>query len=83
MSGQELQFIEEAFDSNFIAPLGPMVEAFEKEFARLAFPNLRPSPKIMKGKKASYTVFTKTNRKKICLHTSEIGDLFRGRTIDD
>lgn len=33
MSGQELNFIREAFESNYIAPLGPMVDAFEKEFA--------------------------------------------------
>jgi dTDP-4-amino-4,6-dideoxygalactose transaminase len=29
----ELRFIEEAFKSNYIAPLGPMVDAFEQEFA--------------------------------------------------
>jgi dTDP-4-amino-4,6-dideoxygalactose transaminase len=33
MSGNELQFIQEAFTTNYIAPLGPMVEAFEKEFS--------------------------------------------------
>lgn len=33
MGGEELNFIQEAFESNYIAPLGPMVEAFEKEFA--------------------------------------------------
>lgn len=33
MSGEELPLIHEAFDSNFIAPLGPMVDAFESEFA--------------------------------------------------
>lgn len=33
MSGQELSFIEEAFASNYIAPLGPMVDAFEAKFA--------------------------------------------------
>jgi dTDP-4-amino-4,6-dideoxygalactose transaminase len=33
MGGQEVRFIEEAFQSNYIAPLGPMVDAFEKEFA--------------------------------------------------
>lgn len=33
MSGMELSFIEEAFASNYIAPLGPMVDAFEKEFS--------------------------------------------------
>ena len=29
--GYEKQFVEEAFNSNWIAPLGPMVDAFEKE----------------------------------------------------
>ncbi|WP_456279538.1 DegT/DnrJ/EryC1/StrS family aminotransferase [Bacillus sp. AK128] len=33
MSGLELQYIKEAFDSNWIAPLGPHVDAFEKELA--------------------------------------------------
>jgi dTDP-4-amino-4,6-dideoxygalactose transaminase len=33
MSGEELHFIHEAFESNYIAPLGPLVDAFEKEFA--------------------------------------------------
>ena len=33
MSGDELNFIKEAFDSNWIAPLGPHVDAFEKETA--------------------------------------------------
>ena len=33
MSGRELALIEEVFASNYIAPLGPMVDAFEREFA--------------------------------------------------
>jgi pyridoxal phosphate-dependent aminotransferase EpsN len=33
MSGEEKIFFEEAFDSNWIAPLGPQVDAFEKEVA--------------------------------------------------
>ena len=33
MGGEELRFVKEAFESNYIAPLGPMVDAFEKEFA--------------------------------------------------
>jgi pyridoxal phosphate-dependent aminotransferase EpsN len=32
MSGEELNFIHEAFSSNWIAPVGPHVDAFEKEF---------------------------------------------------
>ena len=33
MGGEELNLIGEAFASNYIAPLGPMVDAFEREFA--------------------------------------------------
>jgi Predicted pyridoxal phosphate-dependent enzyme apparently involved in regulation of cell wall biogenesis len=34
MSGEELDFIHEAFSSNWIAPVGPHVDAFEKEFCQ-------------------------------------------------
>ncbi len=33
MSGLELQFVHEAFESGWVAPLGPQVDAFEQEFA--------------------------------------------------
>lgn len=33
MCGKEIEFVENAFDSNWIAPLGPHVDAFEKEIA--------------------------------------------------
>lgn len=33
MSGLETEFVNEAFASNYIAPLGPQVDAFEREFA--------------------------------------------------
>jgi len=32
LSENELKFVKEAFDSNYIAPLGPQVDAFEKAF---------------------------------------------------
>lgn len=34
IGGDEIQFVEQAFNTNYIAPLGPMVDSFEKEFAR-------------------------------------------------
>src|SRR5262249_8644254 len=34
MSGEELELVKDAFTSNWIAPLGPHVNAFEQEFAR-------------------------------------------------
>jgi len=32
MGGEEIEFVRKAFDSNYIAPLGPQVDAFEGEF---------------------------------------------------
>ena len=32
MGGKEISYVNEAFQSNYIAPLGPMVDAFEREF---------------------------------------------------
>ena len=34
MSGMELELVKEAFATNWIAPLGPHVDGFEKEFAK-------------------------------------------------
>ncbi len=36
MTGREMDYIKDAFDSNWIAPLGPHVDAFEKEVAAYA-----------------------------------------------
>lgn len=33
MSGKEMNYIQEAFDQNWVAPLGPNVDAFERELA--------------------------------------------------
>lgn len=33
LSGEELELVHEAFASNYIAPVGPMVDAFEREFS--------------------------------------------------
>ena len=35
MSGRERELVREAFESNWIAPLGPHVDAFEREFAEM------------------------------------------------
>ena len=35
MSGMEMEYIQEAFESNWIAPLGPNVDAFENEIASI------------------------------------------------
>lgn len=36
MSGNERKYIDEAFETNWIAPLGPHIDAFEKEIAEYA-----------------------------------------------
>ena len=36
---QELEFVKEAFDTNWIAPVGPHVDAFEQEFCQLTGAN--------------------------------------------
>jgi dTDP-4-amino-4,6-dideoxygalactose transaminase len=33
MGGEEVRLVQEAFESNYIAPIGPMINAFEQEFA--------------------------------------------------
>ncbi|MDE6432862.1 MAG: aminotransferase class I/II-fold pyridoxal phosphate-dependent enzyme [Lachnospiraceae bacterium] len=33
MHGEELKYVQEAFDTNWVAPLGPNVNSFEREFA--------------------------------------------------
>ena len=33
MHGDEQKYVQEAFDTNWVAPLGPNVTAFEKEMA--------------------------------------------------
>ena len=35
MGGEELNFVQEAFASNYIAPVGPQLDAFEQEFAEM------------------------------------------------
>lgn len=35
MGGEEIRFVQDAFDSNYIAPLGPQVDAFEREFSEV------------------------------------------------
>ena len=36
MSGKEQQYIQEAFDTNWVVPLGPNVNAFEEDLAAFA-----------------------------------------------
>ena len=36
MNGHEMEYIQEAFDTNWVAPLGKNVDEFEKELAAYA-----------------------------------------------
>src|SRR5665811_176181 len=35
MGGKEMKYIQEAYDTNWVAPLGPNVNEFEKELAHI------------------------------------------------
>ena len=37
MGDEEFKFVKEAFDTNWIAPVGPHVDAFEKELSEYIF----------------------------------------------
>ena len=39
MSGYEMNFVQEAFDTNWVAPLGPNVNEFEKSLKSYSFQN--------------------------------------------
>lgn len=45
MSGEEQQYIQEAFDTNWVVPLGPNVNAFEAELENYpSLAGLQPVP---------------------------------------
>jgi dTDP-4-amino-4,6-dideoxygalactose transaminase len=50
MNGREMEFINEAFDTNWVAPLGPNVNAFEKELA--AYVNIPYAAALASGTSA-------------------------------
>ena len=52
MGGEEFRFVGEAFDSNYIAPLGPQVDAFEKEFSE--YIGLKHSAAVSSGTAAMH-----------------------------
>ena len=41
MSGKEMQYIQEAFDTNWVVPLGPNVNGFEKDLEDFVGENKR------------------------------------------
>ena len=43
MSGNEMKFIQEAFDTNWVVPLGPNVNGFEKDLEGFVNQTGRPS----------------------------------------
>jgi len=61
MSGSEVDYIREAFETNWIAPLGPHVEAFEREFAELV------------GSKAALAVSSGTAAIHLALRVAGVG----------
>ena len=39
IGNQELEFVKEAFDTNWITPIGPHIDAFEQEFCQITGAN--------------------------------------------
>jgi pyridoxal phosphate-dependent aminotransferase EpsN len=56
MSGNEQKYITEAFDTNWIAPLGPHVDAFEKELA--SFAGINDAAAVSSGTSAIHLALT-------------------------
>ncbi|MDQ1274286.1 MAG: hypothetical protein QG591_2916 [Planctomycetota bacterium] len=52
MGGQELEFVKEAFESNYIAPLGHQIDAFEREFSEMV--GIRHAVAVSSGTAAMY-----------------------------
>jgi len=50
-SGEEMKFIREAFDTNWVVPLGPNVDAFERDLERFLTPPPAPPHKERGEKK--------------------------------
>ena len=48
MSGNEMQYIKEAFDTNWVVPLGPNVNGFEKDLIPLPHLFLVPSSMLFR-----------------------------------
>ena len=42
MGGNDRKFVTEAFDTNWVAPLGPHVNGLEKDIARFLLPAVTP-----------------------------------------
>ena len=52
MGGEEIKIVHDAFASNYIAPLGPMVDSFEKEFSE--YVGIRHSTAVSSGTAAMH-----------------------------
>ncbi len=62
MSGKELKYIREAFNTNWIAPLGPNVDAFEKGIA--GYVGMKDAVAVSSGTAAIHLALTLLNVKK-------------------
>ena len=62
MSGNENKYIKEAFETNWIAPTGPNVDAFEKEVA--AYVGVKEAVAVSSGTAAIHLALSLLNLKK-------------------
>ena len=59
LGGGELEFVKQAFKSNYIAPLGPQVDAFEKEFSE--YTGIKHCLALSSGTAAMHLALRETN----------------------
>jgi dTDP-4-amino-4,6-dideoxygalactose transaminase len=83
MGELEQQFVRDAFDSNFIAPVGPQVDAFEKAFSE--YTGIRHCVALSSGTAAMHLALKElgAGRRGGRVHPDlcgqhQPGDLFRG-----
>ncbi len=74
MSGKEMDFIKEAFDSNWVVPMGPNVTGFEHDleaFVNTPDPDEAPTPNPQApndGKNSQFSILnSQLNKKVVCL----------------
>ena len=62
MGGMEQEFLKEAFDTNWVAPLGPNVNNFEKEIAE--YVGIKDAAALISGTSAIYLALKSLGIKK-------------------
>ena len=54
MSGNEMRYIQEAFDTNWVVPLGPNVNGFEDDLKRFVTSSLSSNKDVVSHRNEEY-----------------------------